>query len=81
MNIQQWDREIAPYLNVIERTGREVVSLTEKMGRAVRVLQSRPEWCTNAAEELERAEREAVANLERIRNARARYAALPVMEG
>jgi hypothetical protein len=80
MTLQQWDREVAPYLHVIERTGREVVSLTEEMGRAVRLLQARPDWATKAAEELERAEREAVATLERIRAARASYAALPATE-
>jgi hypothetical protein len=80
MTLQQWDREVAPYLHVIERAGREVVSLTEQMGRAVHVLQSRPAWLTKAAEELERAEREAGAALEHIRNARARYAALPATE-
>jgi hypothetical protein len=80
MNLQQWDREIAPYLHVIERTGRELVSLTEQMGRAVTQLQARPDWPTKAAEELERAEREAIANLERIRCARARFAALPATE-
>jgi hypothetical protein len=80
MTLQQWDREVAPYLHVIERTGREVVALTEQMGHAVRVLQSRPAWLTKAAEEMERAEREAFAALERIRNARACYAALPATE-
>jgi hypothetical protein len=80
MTLQQWDREVAPYLHVIERTGREVASLTEQMGHAVRLLQVRPEWPTKAAEELERAEQEATAALERIRAARARYAALPAAE-
>ncbi len=80
MTLQQWDHEVAPYLHVIERTGREVVSLTEQMGQAVQVLQSRPDWLTVAADELERAERQALATLERIRTARARYAALPVVE-
>jgi hypothetical protein len=80
MTLQQWDREVAPYLHVIERTGREVASLTERMGQAVRLLQVRPDWPTNAEEELARAEREAIATLERIRNARAHYAALPATE-
>jgi hypothetical protein len=80
MTLQQRDREVAHYLHVIERTGREVVTLTEQMGQAVRDLQSRPGWLTVAADELERAERQALATLERIRNARARYAALPVVE-
>jgi hypothetical protein len=80
MTLQQWDREVAPFLHVIERTGREVASLTEQMGRAVRLLQARPDWPTKAAEELVRAEQEATAALERIRNARARYAALPATE-
>jgi hypothetical protein len=80
MTLQQWDREVAPYLHVIERTGREVATLTEQMGRAVGLLQARPDWPTKAAEELERAEREASATLERIRAARARYAALPATE-
>jgi hypothetical protein len=69
-----------PLLHVLERTGREIASLTAQMGRAVRLLQARPEWPTKAAEELERAERETVATLERIRSARARYAALPATE-
>jgi hypothetical protein len=56
------------------------VTLTEQMGQAVRLLQARPEWPTKAVEELERAEREAMATLERIRAARARYAALPATE-
>jgi hypothetical protein len=80
MTLAQWDREVAPYLHVIERTGREVASLTEQMGHAVRLLQARPEWPTNAEEELARAECEAMATLERIRNARAHYAALPATE-
>jgi hypothetical protein len=80
MTLQQWDHEVAPYLRVIERTGREVASLTEQMGRAVHLLQSRPDWLTTAADQLEQAEQAAIANLERIRNARARYAALSVEE-
>jgi hypothetical protein len=80
LTLQQWDREVAPFLHVLERIGREVASLTEQMGHAVRLLQARPDWPTKAAEELERAEREAVATLERIRSARARYAALPATE-
>jgi hypothetical protein len=80
MTLHQWDHEVAPYLHVIERTGREVVTLTEQMGRAVRVLQSRPDWLTTAADEMDRAERQAIAALEQIRNARARYAALPATE-
>jgi hypothetical protein len=78
--LQQWYREVAPFLHVLERTGREVARLTEQMGQAVRLLQARPEWSTNAADELERAERETVATLERIRSARAGYAALPATE-
>ena len=80
MTLQKWDHEVAPYLHVIERAGREVVSLTEQMGQAVRVLQSRPDWLTTAADEMERAELQALATLERIRTARACYAALPVEE-
>lgn len=80
MTLQQWDHEVAPYLHVIERAGREVVSLTEQMGRAVQVLQSRPDWLTTAADEMERAELQALATLECIRIARATYAALPVEE-
>jgi hypothetical protein len=51
MTLHQWDREVAPYLHVIERTGREVASLTEQMRQAVRLLQARPEWPTKAAED------------------------------
>jgi hypothetical protein len=80
MTLHQWDHEVAPYLHVIERTGREVAGLTERMGQAVRLLQARPEWPTKAEEELERAEREAIVALEHIRNARAHYAALPATE-
>jgi hypothetical protein len=80
LSLAQWDSEVAPYLHIIERAGREVASATEKMGHAVRVLQSRPDWLTKAGDELERAEQLAVANLERIRNALAGYAALPVAE-
>jgi hypothetical protein len=80
MTLQQWDHEVAPYLHVIERTGREVVTLTEQMGQAVRVLQSRPDWLTTAADQLMQAEQQAMATLERIRSARASYAALPVEE-
>jgi hypothetical protein len=80
MTLHQWDREVAPYLHVIERTGREVASLAERMGQAVLLLQARPDWPTKAGDELERAEREAIATLDRIRAARARYAALPATE-
>jgi hypothetical protein len=80
MTLQQWDREVAPFLHVIERTGREVASLTEQMGQAVLLLQARPDWPTKAGDELELAEREAIATLDRIRAARARYAALPATE-
>jgi hypothetical protein len=80
MTLQQWDREVAPYLHIIERTSREVVSLTEQMEHAIQLLQSFPDWLTKAADELERAEQEAIAALVRVGRARARYAALPIVE-
>jgi hypothetical protein len=39
MTLQQWNREVAPFLHVLERTGREVASLTKQMGQAVLLLQ------------------------------------------
>ncbi len=80
MNLQQWDREVAPYLHMIESAGRQITVLTESVGKAVFVLASRPEWFTKAEQEMECAEREAMAALERIRSARARYRALPILD-
>lgn len=81
MTLAKWDCEVAPYLHTIEAASRQFTGLAERVDTAIFILTSRPYWHTKAEEELQRAEEQAAATLERIRNARAKYAALPVVEG
>lgn len=77
MSLTSWDREIAPYLRLIEGASKRVVSDGHDVKRAVAVLRSRPEFLTRAEDCLEQAEEKLLATLADIRAARASYATIP----
>lgn len=71
-----WDREIAPYLRVIESGGKRIVAGAHNIGRVLPMLRSRPEFLTRAEDALIQAEAKLAEVLAQVQDARARYAAL-----
>lgn len=78
MSLNIWDREIAPYLRVIESAGKRLVADTHDLARVLPMLRSRPEFLTRAEDALEQAEAKLAAALTEVRAARAAYATLPI---
>lgn len=76
--LTSWDREIAPYLRLIESAGKRVVSGAHDIGRALPMLRTRPEFLTRAEDSLADAEKKLAEVLAQVQAARAQYAALPV---
>ena len=76
--LKSWDREIAPYLRLIESAGKRIVAGAHDVGRGLPMLRSRPEFLTRAEDALEDAETKLTEVLAQVRAARTQYAALPV---
>lgn len=75
-----WDTSVAPYLRLIEDLSRSMVSTASSIQEATRMLPKRPEWPTKAQDALDHAETELALALSFICQAKAQYAATPVIE-
>jgi hypothetical protein len=75
MDIQQWDKEVAPYLQIVESRARALSRETRQLVPFIRHLASKPAipFETKAEEELENAERAATDLLAAIRAMRLQY--------
>ena len=80
MRLDQWDREIAPYLNTLELAARRAKGGAQDMRLSIRMLTSRPPWLARSADALKQAEAALTDTLERVREARKAYDALPMQE-
>jgi len=76
--LTSWDREIAPYLRVMESGSKRMVAGAHDIGRVLPMLRSRPEFLTRAEDALAEAETKLTEVLAQVRAARTQYAALPV---
>lgn len=77
MRIDQWDREIAPYLQGVERDASWLEQNAAGLQRKVHILSARPDWETKAQDGMARAEAALARALEAVRAARAEYEAKP----
>lgn len=77
---RDWDTHVAPYLRLVEDLSLSVASTASQIQEATRMLPKRPEWPTKAAVALDHAETELALALSFICQAKAQYAATPVIE-
>lgn len=78
MSLQRWDTLIAPQLAAVRNSSAWIKHYSSEACAAVRQLPERPEWPTEAEEELGRAEQEIAQALENIKAARRAYACKPL---
>lgn len=58
------------YLEKLERAGRRLATILTEIDATVRVIKSRPDWLSEADQELDVTERSLLLSAERIRQAR-----------
>lgn len=69
------------HLEILTRAGWRLARDLTEIDAAVRVIQSRPDWLAAAEDELAVTQRSLELSLDRIREARTRYAALVMGPG
>ena len=79
MNLNDWDRRIAPRLNKVQGAAGWLEYHAKQLQGAIGGLEARPAWETLAREYLNRAEQELMVALAVVRATRDSYDNLPVI--
>lgn len=78
-SLKQWDDHVSPRLSAIANRCLWITDKSSELENIVRGIPVRPAWETVARDELNRAEIALVRALAAVRQAQAKYDALPIM--